>query len=150
MVYVLVSSNVSPGGQEQVKLPSVFTHVPPPLQMSGFRSHSLMSTHVFPSILAYPLGHSHSFLLHLSHGEPQATPIEQQHSDLRLSWGKLFSQRPLLRVVQQEPLRLSEKTENIQECLQTPQRDKSFWTARKIYEPTECPQNFQNVRYRFE
>lgn len=83
--YLRVSSNVNPGGQVHVKLPSVLTHVPPPLQISGFKSHSLMSTQVFPSVFAYPLGQSHSFLLHLSQGEPHATPIEQQHSDLRLN-----------------------------------------------------------------
>lgn len=69
----------------QVKLPSVLTQVPPPLHISGFKLHSLISVQVFPSILAYPLGQSHSFLLQRSQGEPQATPIEQQHSVLLLN-----------------------------------------------------------------
>lgn len=90
----LVSSSVRPGGQLQVKLPSVFTQVPPPLQMLGFKSHSLISVQVFPSTLAYPRGHSHSCLPHSSHGEPQATPTEQQHSDFKLNCGKLFSHVP--------------------------------------------------------
>jgi hypothetical protein len=47
------------------------------------------------------------------HGEPHATPIEQQHSERLLSCGKLFSQRPWLSLVQHEPLRLSGKSHTV-------------------------------------
>lgn len=94
-------------GQVQVKLPSVLTQVPPPLQISGLSSHSLISVQAFPSALVYPVGHSQSFLLQRSQGEPQATPIEQQHSVRLLSWGRLFSHLPWFSFVQQEPFLLS-------------------------------------------
>lgn len=107
-----VVSNVRPGGQEQVKLPSVFMHVPPPLQIPGCKSHSFTSVQLFPSTFAYPLGQVHSFRLHMLHGLPQAKPTEQQHSDCNVSLGRLFSHRPLTNRVQQDPFLLS-KRENV-------------------------------------
>lgn len=52
-----VASRVRPGGQTQVNDPSVLTQVPPPLQIPGLRSHSLMSRHILPTDWT---GHLHS------------------------------------------------------------------------------------------
>lgn len=42
-----------------------------------------------------------------SQGLPQATPTEQQHSDFNANLGRLYSHRPSIILVQQEPLLLS-------------------------------------------
>lgn len=124
--YTPVESNVNPGGQTHVNDPSVFTQVPPPRQIALLSSHSFTSEHTLPSTydniffktssrytrhfkitLAKPLAQEHSCTWHNSHGLPQAWPIEQQHSLLSVNRGKLFSHRPAVTFVQQDPFLLS-------------------------------------------
>lgn len=57
--------------------------------------------------LAKPIGQSQSAGLQTSQGEPHAFPMVQQHSDLRVSLGMLFSHLPSFTFVQQDPRRLS-------------------------------------------
>jgi hypothetical protein len=70
----------------------VLTQRPPPLQMPGFKSHSLMSVHVLPSTGVADGADELDCVAHLAW--PQARP-NMQHTDFNVKRGGLFSQQAI-------------------------------------------------------
>lgn len=108
-------SSDSPSAHSHRNEPCVFTQRPF-VQTPGNTSHSLMSSHTSPFILAKPFEQAAS-ISQRSHGLPQAAPRVEQHSDFSVAPFIFTSQRPSWIFSQQVPFMLSTQTVFVESSL---------------------------------